>query len=181
MKLVKQFFVYKCKLSLALLYLADMFINKLKTKFNSLLYRMVLNTKRIHNSCLRNFPARGKQMLSKVLFVSKKTRWPRPFGHCAHKIVTVGNSKWENYHHFCAKLSHCFSICFMLIGGLCSLRSMAVLSGARLSGEAAKTHVNERRRFFKLLPPQSPRVFSALARLACGKYLASSEAVRYDH
>ena len=69
----------------------------------------------------------------------------------------------------------------MLIGGLCSLRSMAVLSGARLSGEAAKTHVNERRRFFKLLPPQSPRVFSALFRLACGKYLASSEAVRYDH
>ena len=30
-------FCYKCKLSLALLYLADMFINKLKTKFNSFL------------------------------------------------------------------------------------------------------------------------------------------------
>ena len=30
-----------------------------------------------------------------------------------------------------------------LIGGLCSLRSMAVLSGALPSGEAAKTHVNE--------------------------------------
>ena len=35
MKLVKKFLVYKCKLSLALLYLADMFIKKLKSKFNS--------------------------------------------------------------------------------------------------------------------------------------------------
>ena len=35
MKPVKIFFVYKCKLSLALLYLADMFMNKLKTKFDS--------------------------------------------------------------------------------------------------------------------------------------------------
>ena len=32
----KSFFVYKCKLSLALLYLADMFRNKLKIKINSL-------------------------------------------------------------------------------------------------------------------------------------------------
>ena len=37
-KPVKKFFVYKCKLSLslALLYLLDLFINKLKTKFNNL-------------------------------------------------------------------------------------------------------------------------------------------------
>ena len=34
MKAVKKFFVFKCKLSLALLYLADMFINKRKTKLN---------------------------------------------------------------------------------------------------------------------------------------------------
>ena len=35
MKQVKKFFVYKCNLSLSLafLYLADMFINNLKTKF----------------------------------------------------------------------------------------------------------------------------------------------------
>ena len=35
---MKKFFVYKCKLSLslALLYLVDLFINKLKTKFNIL-------------------------------------------------------------------------------------------------------------------------------------------------
>ena len=37
-KPVKKFFVYKCKLSLslALLYLAHLFINKLKSKFNNL-------------------------------------------------------------------------------------------------------------------------------------------------
>ena len=42
-----QFSVNKCKLSLslALLYLVDLFINKLKTKFNDLFYRMILNTK----------------------------------------------------------------------------------------------------------------------------------------
>ena len=51
-KQVKKFFVYKCKLSLSLavLNLVDLFINKLKTKFNNLFYRMILNTKRIHNS-----------------------------------------------------------------------------------------------------------------------------------
>ena len=48
---VKKFFVYKCKLSLslALLYLVDLFINKLKT-INNLFYRIILNTNRIHNS-----------------------------------------------------------------------------------------------------------------------------------
>ena len=48
----EKFFVYKCKLSssLALPYLVDLFINKLKTKFNNLFYRMILNTKRMHNS-----------------------------------------------------------------------------------------------------------------------------------
>ena len=35
MKPVKKFVVYKCKLNVVLLYLADMFIKKLKTKFNS--------------------------------------------------------------------------------------------------------------------------------------------------
>ena len=43
----EKFFVYRCKLrlSLAILYLVDLFINKLKTKFNDLFYRMILNTK----------------------------------------------------------------------------------------------------------------------------------------
>ena len=38
MKAVKMFFVYKCKLSLALFHLADTFINKLKTKFDSFFF-----------------------------------------------------------------------------------------------------------------------------------------------
>ena len=43
MKPVKKFFVCKCKLSLSLafLYLAELFINKLKTKFNSFFYNEV--------------------------------------------------------------------------------------------------------------------------------------------
>ena len=88
-KPVQRFFVYKCKLSLALLYLVDLFINKLKTKFNNLFYRMILNTKRIHNSFWRNFPARAKQTPSKVLFVAMKKRRPRPFGHCAPKLWSL--------------------------------------------------------------------------------------------
>ena len=50
---MKKFFVNKCKLSsnLALLYLVDLFITKLKTKFSNLFFhRISLNTKRIHNS-----------------------------------------------------------------------------------------------------------------------------------
>ena len=49
---VKTFFVYKCKLSisLALLYLVDLFINKLKTKFNNLFYKMILQTNCVVNS-----------------------------------------------------------------------------------------------------------------------------------
>ena len=40
MKPVKKYIVYKCKfsLSLALLYLTELFINKLKTKFNSFFF-----------------------------------------------------------------------------------------------------------------------------------------------
>ena len=56
------------------IYLVDLFINKLKTKFNNLFHRMILNTKR------RNVPARAKETPSKVLFVAKKKRRPPPFG-----------------------------------------------------------------------------------------------------
>ena len=38
------------KLKSCVTYLVDLFINKLQTKFNNLFYRMILNTKRIHNS-----------------------------------------------------------------------------------------------------------------------------------
>ena len=70
---------------------------------------MILNTKRIYNSFWRNFPATAKQMPSKVLIVGKKKPRPRPPGHYA-KIVIVGNSIWVKNQHFCAELSHCFSI-----------------------------------------------------------------------
>ena len=62
-------------------FLVDLFINKLKTKFNNPFYRMVFNRKRINNSFLKNVPARAKQMPSKVLFVGKKKLRPQPFGH----------------------------------------------------------------------------------------------------
>ena len=45
----ENFFVYKCKLSflsLALVYLVDLVINKLKTKFNNLFYRKILKWKK---------------------------------------------------------------------------------------------------------------------------------------
>ena len=74
------------KFKSCLLYLVELFINKLKTKFNNLFYRMILNTKRIHNSFWSNFPARAKQMPSKVLIVDKKKRRPQPPGHYAPKL-----------------------------------------------------------------------------------------------
>ena len=74
MKPVKKVFVYKCKfsLSVALLYLVHLVTNKLKTKFNNLFYRMILNTRRIHNSFWGNFPVRAKQMPSKVYLSVRK-------------------------------------------------------------------------------------------------------------
>ena len=47
---------------------------------------MILNAKRIHNSFGGNFPARAKEMPSKVLFAGKKKRRPRPFGDYAPKL-----------------------------------------------------------------------------------------------
>ena len=86
-KPVKTFFVYKCKfsLSLSLLYLVDLFINKLKTKFDNLFYRMILNTKRIHNSFEEISPQELDKFLQKF-FVGEKKRRQRPFGHCAPKL-----------------------------------------------------------------------------------------------
>ena len=51
-KPMKKLFVYKCKLSLslALLFLVDLYINKCKNKLNNLFYEIILNTKIIHNS-----------------------------------------------------------------------------------------------------------------------------------
>ena len=92
---MKKFFVYKCKLSLSLtlLYLVDLFIDELKTKFNNFFYRLILNTKRVHNSFWRNFPAISEQTPSKVLFVAKKKAMTAAIGSLHAKIVIVGNSK----------------------------------------------------------------------------------------
>ena len=102
-----QIFCSKCKLSLVLIYLADMFINKIKTKFNSFLQNRFKYKKKIRNSFWRHFLPMVKQMPSKVLFVSKKM-W-QPFGLLHTKIVNVGSSKWVNNHHFYVQLSHCFT------------------------------------------------------------------------
>ena len=87
----EEVFCYKFKLSLslALLYLVDLFINKLKTKFNNIFLQNDFAKKRIRNSFWRNFPARAKQMPVKVLFVGKKKRRPRPFGHHASKLLSL--------------------------------------------------------------------------------------------
>ena len=47
---------------------------------------MILNEKRIHNSIQRNFPAKAEQMPSNVLFIDKKKRPPRQFGHYVLKL-----------------------------------------------------------------------------------------------
>ena len=50
----------------SILYLADMFTNKLKSKLNSF-YWVVSNTKRTHNLFWRNFPARAVCSLPKPI------------------------------------------------------------------------------------------------------------------
>ena len=57
-KPVKRFFVYKCKLSLslALLYLVDLFINKLKTKFSNLFLPNDFKYKKNSQLLLKKFP-----------------------------------------------------------------------------------------------------------------------------
>ena len=54
----KKFFVYKCKLSLSLvlLYLVDLFINKLKTKFNNLFLQNDFKCKKNSQLLLKNHP-----------------------------------------------------------------------------------------------------------------------------
>ena len=92
---------------------------------------MILNTKRIHNSFWRNFPARAKQMPSKILFVSKK-HWP----NLCTKIVIVGNSKWVKNHlsnivfNYLTVLVHTKTIIHLSVGGKWLL---TYLAASRLS------------------------------------------------
>ena len=59
MKAVKKFFVFKCKLSLALLYLADMFINKLKTKLNGFVLQNGFKYRKISEPFLKKCPRKN--------------------------------------------------------------------------------------------------------------------------
>ena len=65
---------------------SDLFINKLKTKFNNLFLQNDFKYKKNSQLLLKKFPARAKQMPSKVLFVGKKKRRPRPFGNYAPEL-----------------------------------------------------------------------------------------------
>ena len=141
MKPVKKFFVYTLKLSLALLYLADMFINKLKTKFNSCLQN---GFKYKENSQLlfKKFPTIliANQLPSRVSFVGKKTR--RPFGHLRAKIVIVGSSKFVKNHHFCAQLSHSFSICLNNYSPQCRWLVVDIDIAASRHGNITASHLH---------------------------------------
>ena len=61
MKPLKKFFVYKRKLSLslALLYLVDLFINKLKAKFNNLFLQNDFKYKKNSQLLLKKFPRKS--------------------------------------------------------------------------------------------------------------------------
>ena len=72
-------------------------MNKLKTKFNNLFLRNDFQYKKNLQLLLKKFPPGAKQMPSKVLFVGKKKRRPRPFGHCAPKLETF--RFWEEYDY----------------------------------------------------------------------------------
>ena len=92
---MKNFFVYKCKLSqsLALLYLADMFIYELNTKFNSLFFkRMILIQKELTTA----FEDISLQELNKCLlkfYLSARKRDGRGRSVIARQNCGVSNSK----------------------------------------------------------------------------------------
>ena len=109
MKLLKTFFVYKCKLSLALLYLADMFINKHKSKLNGFFTERFW----IEKEFTTFFDGMSPQELNKCpdakfYFVAKKTWWP--IHYLRAKIEIIDSNIWVENHHFCAQLSQCFGI-----------------------------------------------------------------------
>ena len=73
---------------------------------------MILNTKRIHNSFWGNFPARAKQFNAFKSFICQQEKATTAAVRSlrAKIVIVAGNSKWVKSHHFCAQLSHCFSI-----------------------------------------------------------------------
>ena len=93
---MKKFFVYKCKLSLslALLYLVDLFINKLKTKFNNIFfYRMILNKKKNSRLVLKKFPRKSSTNAFKSFICVQEKATAEADRSLRAKTVIVGNSK----------------------------------------------------------------------------------------
>ena len=83
-KPVKKFFVYKYKLSLALLYLADMFINKLngrQSRLNSFFF--LQNRFKYKKNSLKKFRARAE---TNAFICRTRSRESRRFGQCAPKL-----------------------------------------------------------------------------------------------
>ena len=85
MKPVTKFFVYKYKLSLALLYWADMFTNKLKTRFNSFLQNGFKYKKNSQFTFQEIFPQELNKCLQKFYLPARK-RDGRQFDHYAPKL-----------------------------------------------------------------------------------------------
>ena len=75
MKLLKTFFVYKCELSIASLYLADMFINRHKTKLNGLFTERFWIQKEFTTLFEGMSPQELSKCPRKFYFVGKKTWW----------------------------------------------------------------------------------------------------------
>ena len=80
-------------LSLALLYLVDLFINKLKTKFNNLFYRMILNTKEFTTPFEEISPQELNKCLQKKCYLSARKSDDRGRSVIARQNVIAGNSK----------------------------------------------------------------------------------------
>ena len=89
---MKKCFVYNCKLSLslALLYLVDLFINKLKTKFNNLFYRMILNTKEFTTPLEETSPQELNKRIEKFYLSPRKSD-----DHGCSVIVHQNCNHWE--------------------------------------------------------------------------------------
>ena len=110
MKPVKKFFVYRCKLSLslALLYVAKLLINKLKTKFNSFFYlRNGFRYEENSQLPLTKFSRKSSTNFVKSFICRQEN--VTAVRSLRAKIVIVANNKWVKNHQF-VQLSHCFSI-----------------------------------------------------------------------
>ena len=91
---MKKFYVYKCKLSLglALLYLVDLFINKLKAKFNNLFLQNDFKYKKNSQLLLKKFPRKSETNALKSFICRQEKATAAAVRSLRAKIVIVGNS-----------------------------------------------------------------------------------------